>query len=279
MAKFASSLRRMFTCKRAVSPIIATILLLGIIITGVSFVYFLGMPIITRMQDTSMIRRVENSVLLLGDNVLTVVNEGRGSERITQFSYASGTVLVYPDFATINFQILNNTKLLKSYSETVGKVEYRVDTLSDILPSDSSLYVKGWTWNVVNGTQGEPNTDLTRIKMERIGSALVILTLDFRSRLFNYTDSDGNIHVEINIVKLAVNPSLGSGIGPGTFSFSSVNQNVTVTNYSYRFSSSGTFSIRASKSSIVQSAFSCPVKAGKTVSVQFVVAEVEVGIL
>lgn len=279
MAKMAASLRKMRACKRAVSPIVATILLLGIIVTGVSFVYFLGMPIITRMQDTSMIRRVENSVLLLGDNILTVVNEGHGSERITQFSYGTGTIMVYPNFATINFQMLNNTKVLSGCSETVGKVEYSVDTLSDILPSDSSLYVRGWIWNVVNGTQGEPNTDLSRIKMERIGSALVILTLDFRSRLFNYTDSNGNIYVKINIIELAVNPSLGSGIGPGTFSFSSVNQNVTVTNYNYAFNYPSTFSIRTSQSSVVQSAFSCPVKAGKTVSVQFVVTKVEVGIL
>lgn len=279
MAKIASSLRRMLACRRAVSPIIATILLLGIIVTGVSFAYFIGMPIITRMQDTSMIRRVENSMLLLGDNILTVVNEGQGSERITQFSYGKGLLMIDPNFATINFELLNNTVVLNEYEQTLGNVEYSVDTLSNVIAPDSSLYVRGWNWNVVNGTQGEPNTDLTRIKMERMGSASVILILDFRSRLFNSTDSNGNIYITISIVKLTVNPSLGSGIGPGTFSFASINQNVTVTNYDYAFGSSSTFSIRASQDGVVQGAFSCPVGAGKTMSVQFVVTEVEVGIL
>jgi len=279
MAKIASSLRRMLACKRAVSPIIATILLLGIIVTGISFVYFLGIPIITRMQDTSMIRRVENSMLLLGDNILTVVNEGHGSERITQFSYGKGTLMIDPNFATINFKLLNNTVVLNETEQTLGKVEYSVDTLSNIIASDSSLYVRGWNWNVVNGTQGEPNTDLTRIKMERIGPALVNLILDFRSRLFNYTDPSGNIYIKINIVKLTVNPSLGSGIGPGTFSFASVNQDVTVTNYDYAFGSSSTFSISASQAGVVQNAFSCTVGAGTTVNVEFLMTEVEVGIV
>jgi flagellin-like protein len=269
----------MLVSKRAVSPIISTILLLGIIVTGVAFVYFLGIPIITRMQDTSMIRRVENSMLLLGDNVLTVVNEGHGSERITQFSYGKGTLFVYSNFATINFQLLNNTNVLNEYSETLGKVEYSVETLSNIIPSDSSLYVRGWVSNVVNGTQGVPNMDLNRIVLQRIGPAYVLLLLDFRSRLFNYTDSNGDIHITISIVKLAIDPSLSSGIGSGTFQFSSNNQGVTVTNYNYTFANSGVFKVRASQDGVAENAFTCYVDAGKNVNVEFLVTEVEVGIL
>ncbi len=269
----------MLACKHAVSPIIATILLLGIIISGVSFAYFLGIPIITRMQDTSMVRRVENSMLLLGDNVLTVVNEGFGSERITQFSYGKGTFLVYPNFATVNFRLFNNTNVLNEYNETLGKVEYSVQTLSNVIQSDSSLYVRGWASNVVNGTQGAPNMDLNRIVLQRLGSAYVLLLLDFRSRLFNYTDSNGNIHITISIVKLAVDSSLSSGIGPGTFQFSSNNQGVTVVDYNYTFASSGTFKVRVSQAGVAENAFTCFVGEGKTVNVEFLVTEVEVGIL
>jgi len=280
MTKIASNLRRLFKSRRAVSPIIATILLLGIIVVGVSFVYFLGIPIINRMQDTAMIRRVENSMLLLGDNILTVVNEGHGSERITQFSYGKGMLLVYPNFVSVKFQILNNSQLRGEYSQTLQKIEYSVDTSSDIIAPNSRFYVRGWRWNVVNGTQGEPNSDIDRIIIERIGSAQVILLLDFRPRVYNYTDSNGNVHVTIRIVKLAVSPFLRSGIGAGTFRISTRNQNTIITNYNYTFTRPTTkFEIRASFPQADTVAFSCLMSAGKFVTVKFIATEVGVGIL
>lgn len=276
-----SSLKKVFKSWRAVSPIIATILLLGIIVVGVSFVYFLGIPIITRMQDTAMIHRVENSMLLLSDNVLTMVNEGHGSERLTQFSYGKGMFLIYPNIISVKFQMLNNTQQLSEHSQTLGKIEYSVDTLSDIIASDSRLYVRGWHWNVVNGTQGEPNSDIDRIIIERIGSAHVILLLDFRPRLYNYTDSNGNVHITINIVKLKVDSNLESGIGAGTFRVAARNQDITVTNYNYTFTNPSTFKIRASfpPTAVVEQTFACSVKGGKFVAVEFVETEVGVGIL
>jgi len=283
MTKNASKLRRMIACKRAVSPIIATILLLGIIVVGVSFVYFLGIPIINRMQDTAMIRRVENSMLLLGDNILTVVNEGHGSERITQFSYGKGMFLIYPNFVSVKFQMLNNSQLRDEYPQTLEKIEYSVDTSSDIIAHDSRLYVRGWHWNTVNGTQGEPNSDIDRIIIDRIGSAQVNLLLDFRPRLYYYNDTNGNVHVTISIVKLAVNPYLRSGIGAGTFRISTHNQNVTITDYSYTFSRTTIFGIRASFTQAgteqTEQAFSCLMRAGKSATVEFIMTEVGVGIL
>jgi len=271
----------MLACKRAVSPIIATVLLLAIIVVGVSFVYFLAIPIITRMQDTAMIRRVENSMLLLGDNVLTVVNEGHGSERVTQFSYGKGTLLIYPETIQIVFQMLKDSGVQDEYDQGLGKIEYSVDTLSNIISPDSRLYIRGWHWNVVNGTQGEPNSDLDRIIIERIGSAQVNLFLDFRPRLYNHTDSNGNVYLTLSIVKLIVNPYLGSGIGAGTFGITTSNHDVIVNNYNYTFVEAGTFTIQASfpQEGTVERAFSCWVTEGKVVNVEFVVTEVEVGIL
>lgn len=280
-----SRLKKVFMSRRAVSPIIATVLLLAIIVTGVSFVYFLAIPIITRMQDTAMIRRVENSMLLLGDNVLTVVNEGHSSERVTQFSYGKGTLLIYSythtETTQIIFQMLKDSSVQDEYYQRLGKVEYSVDTLSNIISPDSRLYVRGWQWNVVNGTQGEPNSDLDRIIIERIGSAQVNLFLDFRPRLYNYTDSNGNIYLTLSIVKLFVSPYLGSGIGAGTFGITTSNQDVIVSNYNYTFVEAGTFTIQASfpQEGTVERAFSCWVDEGKVVNVEFVVTEVEVGIL
>lgn len=274
-----STLKKVFTSRRAVSPIIATVLLLGIIVVGVSFVYFLAIPIITRMQDTAMIRRVENSMLLLGDNILTVVNEGHSSERITQFSYGKGMLYIYPESIDVTFELLDDATPFYSYSQSIGKVEYSVDTSSDIVSPDSRIFIRGWHWNFVNGTQGEPNSDIDRIIIQRIGSSHVKLLLDFRSRFYNHTDSDGNIHLTLCVVKLMVDPLLGSGIGGGTFSVAASNQDVIVTNYNYTFVEAGTFTIQASQEGTVERAFSCWVPEKKSVNVEFVVTEVEVGIL
>jgi hypothetical protein len=237
------------------------------------------------MQDTAMIRRVENSILLLGDNVLAVVNEGHGSERITQFSYGKGMLLIYPDFVSVTFQMSNGSRL-EEYSQTLDKVEYSVDTSSDIISPDSRLYVRGWRWNVVNGTEGEPNSDIDRIVMERIGSAQVKILLDFRPRLYYHNDSNGNVYVTISIIKLAINPYLRSGIGAGTFRISTRNQNITVTNYSpYTYSgyTGADFTIRASftqgATETTETIFSCHLTNGQSANVEFVVTEVGVGIL
>ena len=281
-----SSLKKVFMSRRAVSPIIGMVLLLAIIVVGVSFVYFLAIPIITRMQDTAMIRQVENSMLLLGDNVLTVVNEGHGSERVTQFSYGKGMLLIYPENTQIVFQMLKDSSVQDEYDQRLGKVEYSVGTSSDIISPDSKLYVRGWHWNVVNGTQGEPNSDIDRFIIQRIGSAQVKLLLDFRPRLYNHTDSKGNLYVTILIVKLVINPYLGSGVGAGTFGITTKNQDVIVKNYNCTFTDDplSTFSIRASfpQSGVAEQVFSCWVGTSvnvEFVNVKFVVTEVEVGIL
>jgi hypothetical protein len=261
------------------------ILILGIIVAGVSFVYFLAIPIMNKMQDTAMINQVENSMVLLGNNVLTIVNEGNGSQTLTQFSYGKGTLMIYPNFVSETFQMFNTSSSQPqgTYSQTLERIEYSVGTSSDIIPPNSTLYVTGWSWNVVNGTQGEPNSDIDRIVIQRIDSAQVNLLLDFRPSLHYYNDSKGNVYVTINIVKFAVNPFLMSGIGAGTFQISTQNQNTTITSYTYAITSSNTFRISASQAGVTGNVFSCPIIIGKSphksVTVNFVVTEVEVGVL
>ena len=284
MTKNASNLRRMRAGKRAVSTIIGMILILAIIVAGVSFVYFLAIPIMNQMQDTAMINQVENSMVLLGNNVLTTVNEGNGSQTLTQFSYGKGTLMIYPNFVNETFQMFNSSsKPQGTYSQMLEKVEYNVTTSSNIIPPSSTLYVTGWSWNVVNGTQGEPNSDIDRIIIQRIDSAEVGLLLDFRPRLYYYNDSKGNVYVTINIVKFAVNPSLMSGIGAGTFQISTQNKNTTITSYTYAITSSNTFRISASQAGVTGNVFSYPINIGagphKSVTVNFVVTNVEVGVL
>ena len=128
--------------RRGISPIIATLLILGLVTTGVVIGLLQILPFIERSKIESGITSVQSGLIELDNAIHELINGGEGFKRV-EIEKPLGLLSLIPDEDNYNFQIKNTTDTLFSYSQIIGKIEFSSPSTYDIIPVGSSKYLNG----------------------------------------------------------------------------------------------------------------------------------------
>ncbi|MFQ5978203.1 MAG: hypothetical protein ACE5OZ_08745 [Candidatus Heimdallarchaeota archaeon] len=162
----AARLKRRFLDRRGVSPVLATIIIFAIIISGIMIAVVQVFPEIERMRARSTIESVESGFLELDAAIMELVGEGSYGTGIGTSS-ASRSVSIHTPQGSIGFetgsifnlqvldasgdpiQLRNSTNLSDPtttnvfLNEPLGALDYEIDTTHMFLSAGKMIYLTG----------------------------------------------------------------------------------------------------------------------------------------
>lgn len=200
---------------RAVSEVIAFVLVFGIIIGSVGILYMTGFQSMTSFQEGEQMRNAERAMSALGENLNDVQRNSGIQERSGELTLRGGTVSSTGDGTELQIDVTGT-----SYDESIslGSVTYR---------QDSSLiaYEGG---GVFRGVEGEPSQsvviDRPRFTCNTDSDTAVISLLEI---------SDGGDERSIGGEDTVEVTAVENETRVHTFSDSSTDVEVTVSNSAY----------------------------------------------
>ena len=161
--KIAARLRKRLLRRRGISPVLATVIIFGIIISGIMIAVVQVLPEIERMRARSTIESVESGFLELDAAILELVSEGSygsttssgGASRRVSIHTPQGSIGF--DSGTIfNLQLLDNanqpitlqndtTSSITSIflNEPLGAVDYQIDSNHKFVFAGKMRYMTG----------------------------------------------------------------------------------------------------------------------------------------
>ncbi|MCU4971787.1 hypothetical protein OB955_03420 [Halobacteria archaeon AArc-m2/3/4] len=175
------------TDDRAVSEVIAFVLVFAIIIGSVGILYMTGFQSMTDFQEGEQMRNAERAMSALGENLNDIQRNSGIQERSGELSLRGGTVSTTDGGTELNISVLED-------NVTLGSVTYQ---------QDSSLiaYEGG---GVFRGVEGEPDQsvvlDRPRLTCNSKSGTAVISLIEISSD-GNERSIGGDDTVEVTIVK------------------------------------------------------------------------------
>ncbi|WP_276253768.1 DUF7289 family protein [Halomontanus rarus] len=132
---------------RAVSEVIAFVLVFSIIIGSVGILYMTGFQSMTDFQEGEQMRNAERAMSALGENLNDVQRNSGIQERSGELSLRGGTVSSTDDGTTLEISVFDSSTEIHSENVDLGSITYQ---------QDSSLiaYEGG---GVFRGVEGEPS--------------------------------------------------------------------------------------------------------------------------
>ena len=128
--------------RRGISPIIATLLILGLVTTGVVIGLFQILPFIERSSIESGLTSTQTGLIEL-DNTIHNMIIGGGGFRKVEIDKPLGILTLLPDEDYNFFDISNSTDSLFSYNTSVGKIHFETLSGYDIIPVGQFKYLSG----------------------------------------------------------------------------------------------------------------------------------------
>lgn len=147
--------------RRAVSPVLATVIIFGLIISGVVIVFVQVVPYVDQAKSESTIAAVQNSFLEIDSAIIQLLNEGGlpGGSREVSMNIPEGKLEISSARSPQEFHSLSigltdgdGSYLRKSNGSEVGNIatniplyylDYVYNSPRDIVPKYSFKYMKG----------------------------------------------------------------------------------------------------------------------------------------
>ena len=180
---------------RGVSPVLATVIIFGLIITGVMVTFIQVVPYIEQAQSEQTISSVKNSFIDLDNTIKSLISESGdpGGFRTVLFTKPAGTLDFNPDQFTISLS-LNDQDSNSVYDffneQEIGILDWVYSSPRAVLPRGTSKYLTG-----PDPYKNRDQTVLTGIFGNTEYKELTNLTLSHRS--------DRKHHIALNY-KMAV---------------------------------------------------------------------------
>ncbi len=188
--------RRWRKKKRAVSPVLATVIIFGLIITGVMVTFIQVVPFIEQAQSEQTISSVKNSFIDLDDTIETLIHESGspGGFRTLLFTKPAGTLEFNP--IAYYFSLYLNDQdgdLVHSIIDfqKVGILDWVYSSPREILPRGTMKYLTGpdpyKTREQVFITgmfASSDNHDLTNLTLSHQSDRKHHITLDYRTSVY-----------------------------------------------------------------------------------------------
>jgi hypothetical protein len=134
--------------KRGVSPVLATIIIFGLIITGVMVTFIQVVPYIEQAQSEQTISSVKNSFIDLDNTIKSLISESGnpGGFRTVLFTKPAGTLDFDTDKFTISLSLFDQDSnsvydFLQLYE--IGILDWTYNSPRAVLPKGTSKYLTG----------------------------------------------------------------------------------------------------------------------------------------
>lgn len=127
----------MFPGKRkAVSPLLAGALYVGIVSVAILIVVQTGSPAITKMQDIAAVDQAKDSFAVLDKVIQDVASEGRGSTRVVPVQIKKGDVIIDSSNDWIEYGLDTNAEMISPRTRrSVGNLIFGANT--NVLVTDN----------------------------------------------------------------------------------------------------------------------------------------------
>jgi hypothetical protein len=147
--KIKIQLNSFFTKKRqAISPVLATVIIFGLIITGVMLTFIQVVPYIEKAQSEETISSVQNSFLDLDWTIRSLISEsgGPGGFRTVLITTPSGRITFEEDYHHISLKMVDQdeTEIYSIMeSQGIGVLDWNYNSPQSILPRGTTMYLTG----------------------------------------------------------------------------------------------------------------------------------------
>jgi hypothetical protein len=134
--------------KRGVSPVLATVIIFGLIITGVMVTFIQVIPYIEQAQSEQTISSVRNSFIELDNTIKSLISESGnpGGFRTVLFTKPAGTLDFDPEKFIISLSLNNqdgNSEYNFLQEQEIGILDWTYNSPRAVLPKGTSKYLTG----------------------------------------------------------------------------------------------------------------------------------------
>jgi hypothetical protein len=209
-------------CKRkrqGISPVLATIMIFGLIISGVMITFIQVIPYIEQAQSEEAVSTVRNSFLELDTAIKSLLSESNnpGGFRTVLFTKPAGRIDFDPNFYRYSLRLYDSSTdsdfeyyILRN--QDIGVLDWNYNSPREILPRGSTKYVTGpdpyKTRSSVILTGIFASTtyqDLTNLELSHLDDRLHHITLNYRISIYLSisTNPEPEIYFQIFLIQLS----------------------------------------------------------------------------
>ncbi|MHA2074759.1 MAG: hypothetical protein ACW97X_09085 [Candidatus Hodarchaeales archaeon] len=200
-----------------ISPVLATVIIFGLILAGVMLTFIQVIPYIEKAQSEENISSVRNSFLDLDTTIRSLLSESGspGGFRTVLFTKPAGKIVFEDDIYHISLRLLDqsdNEVFSILESESVGLLDWIYNSPASVLPRGTSKYLTGTdpykvrdpvflTGPFASGVNnGITNLTLSHVKSDRKHH----LTLNYRISVYLTisTNPEPEIKFQVFLVRL-----------------------------------------------------------------------------
>jgi uncharacterized protein YoxC len=182
---------------KAVSAIIATIIIVLITVVGIALVLMVVTPTLNKAKESAVINEAMQNMKVLDNTVRQVASEGSGSLRSVQIRVTDGEYKVQNKTNTIEFTL----------SMVSGIIEPGTFVQEGNLFLTSGVTAKASEWNLTGGTSNDLvlENEIMRVGIRKVGSrsspaaidtSNIVEMLNFKETGVNVTFNDSSVFLD-----------------------------------------------------------------------------------
>ena len=216
---------KIFSKKRGVSPVLATVIIFGLIITGVMITYVQVVPYIQQAQSEEAITTTGNSFLELDTTIKTLISESSapGGFRTLVFNKPAGRIEYDPEHYLYGLRLLDQDEnlvyniLAEITNDSlgalpIGVLDWIYNSPRAIIPRGTTKYLTGpdpYKFRepiFITGTFSSTDyQDLTNLTLSHLDDRRHHVTLNYRISIYLTisTQPDPEIHFEVFLIRLS----------------------------------------------------------------------------
>jgi hypothetical protein len=219
-------LRNIFSKKRGVSPVLATVIIFGLIITGVMITYVQVVPYIQQAQSEEAITTTSNSFLELDTAIKSLISESGapGGFRTVLFNKPAGRIEYDPERYLYGLRLLDQDEnlvfnILEEISDdttggaiSIGVLDWIYNSPRAVIPRGTTKYLTGpdpYKFRdpiFLTGTFSSTEyLDLTNLSLSHLDDRRHHVTLNYRISIYLTisTQPDPEIRFEVFLIRLS----------------------------------------------------------------------------
>jgi hypothetical protein len=218
-------INKIFSKRRGVSPVLATVIIFGLIITGVMITYVQVVPYIQQAQSEEAITTTSNSFLELDTTIKSLISESGapGGFRTVLFNKPAGRIEYDPDRYLYGLKLLDQDENLvfnileeitndSTGALAIGALDWIYNSPRAVIPRGTTKYLTGpdpYKYRdpiFLTGTFSSTDyQDLTNLTLSHLKDRRHHITLNYRISIYLTisTQPDPEIRFEVFLIRLS----------------------------------------------------------------------------
>ncbi len=208
--------------RRAISPVIATIMIFGLIITGVMITFIQVLPYIEKAKSQESVSAVQNSFLELDTAIKSLISESGspGGYRTVFVQKPQGRIDYIPNRNFVSFGLKDqddNSILMILQEQGMGLLDWQYSSPQSLLPRGTTKFLTGpdpyKTRNPVflTGTfSNEEYNDLTNLTLSHQNDRKHHISLNYRISVYLTISTQPNPQIQIQVFLIILSADFNS---------------------------------------------------------------------